>query len=224
MGRRHRQRQHPPLQRAPRHVRRLHPDERANRIAQPRRHAYSDPAWRRATTSTVVTAEDLAGNVGPASNEAIAARWRGTRPLRPWRSRARRPGAVISGAVTVAARPRRTTSRSTGVQFKLDGAESRRGGHERALLGRAGTRALASNGAHTSTAVARDARRERDDVGRGRRHRLEHRRRARDGALRSTKPRAQRPPTPRARATAARSPGRPARPRARTAARSRSTA
>ena len=72
LGRRDRQRRRRPLQRPPR---RRPPASRpapANRIAQPTGTSYTDTGLAAGTYYYKVTAEDAAGNVGPASNEASA--------------------------------------------------------------------------------------------------------------------------------------------------------
>ncbi len=125
-----------------------------NRIAQPTGTSYNDSALAAGTYFYKVTAEDFAGNVGPAGNEASAVSAADTTP--PTVSiTAPAPLATVSGTVSINA----TASDNgtvAGVQFKLDGAN----------LGAEDTSAPYSsswdtfsvaNGSHTLGAVARDA-------------------------------------------------------------------
>ena len=125
----------------------------ANRIAQPTGTSYTDTGLAAGTYYYKVTAEDAAGNVGPASNEASATATADTTP--PTVSiTSPTGGATVSGSVTVNANASDNGS-VAGVQFKVDGAN----------LGAEDTAApysiswdtfAAGNGAHSLTAVARD--------------------------------------------------------------------
>jgi fibronectin type 3 domain-containing protein len=125
-----------------------------NRIAQPTGTTYTDTGLAAGTYYYRVAAEDAAGNVGPAGNEANAISSTDTTP--PSVSiTAPSNGATVSGAVTVTANASDNGS-VAGVQFKLDGSN----------LGAEDTTApysvqwdtwSSSNAPHTLTAVARDA-------------------------------------------------------------------
>ncbi|HSC90581.1 MAG TPA: LamG-like jellyroll fold domain-containing protein [Gaiellaceae bacterium] len=126
----------------------------ANRIAQPTTTGYTDSGLAAGTYYYKVTAEDAAGNVGPASNEASATV--GSSDTTPPTVSVTAPaaGSTVSGTVSVTASASDNTS-VAGVQFKLDGAN----------LGAEDTSApysvswnttTATNGSHTLTAVARD--------------------------------------------------------------------
>ena len=125
-----------------------------NRIAQPTGTSYSDSALAPGTYFYKVTAEDFAGNVGPAGNEASAVSAADTTP--PTVSiTAPAGGATVSGTVAINASAS-DNGTVAGVQFKLDGAN----------LGPEDTSAPYSfswdtfsvaNGSHTLGAVARDA-------------------------------------------------------------------
>ena len=125
-----------------------------NRIAQPTGTSYNDSALAPGTYFYKVTAEDLAGNVGPAGNEASAVSAADTTP--PTVSiTAPAGGATVSGTVAINASAS-DNGTVAGVQFKLDGAN----------LGAEDTSAPYSfswdtfsvaNGSHTLGAVARDA-------------------------------------------------------------------
>jgi len=126
----------------------------SNRVAQPTGTSYIDSGLAAGTYYYKVTAEDAAGNVGPAGNEANAISSADTTP--PSVSiTAPSAGATVSGTVTVTASATDNGSLA-GVQFKLDGSN----------LGTEDTTAPYSvswdtfssgNGAHTLSAVARDA-------------------------------------------------------------------
>ena len=78
-----RQRRRHPLQRPPRHERRLHAVSAANRIAQPTGTSYADTGLATGTYYYKVTAEDAAGNISAASNEATATVADATPPTAP---------------------------------------------------------------------------------------------------------------------------------------------
>ena len=125
----------------------------ANRIAQPTATSYTDTGLAAGTYYYKVTAEDAAGNIGPASNEASATATADTTP--PTVSiTSPTGGATVSGSVTVNANASDNGS-VAGVQFKVDGTN----------LGAEDTASpysiswdtfAAGNGAHSLTAVARD--------------------------------------------------------------------
>jgi fibronectin type 3 domain-containing protein len=125
-----------------------------NRIATTPGTSYVDGVQAPATYYYRVKAVDLAGNLSPASNEASgSAAADTTAPAVSVTAPA--PGSTASGAVVVAATASDDVA-VTGVQFKLDGA----------TLGAEDTVApysilwdstTVTNGAHTLTAVARDA-------------------------------------------------------------------
>ena len=125
-----------------------------NRIAQPTTVSYTDAGLSPGTYYYRVQAEDAAGNVSVASNEASATVVGDTTP--PTVSvTAPSGGATVSGTVAVSASASDNGS-VAGVQFKLDGA----------LLGAEDTSSpysvnwdttTATNAQHTLTAVARDA-------------------------------------------------------------------
>jgi hypothetical protein len=125
----------------------------ANRIAQPTGTSYVDTTAPAGTHFYKVTAEDAAGNVGPASNEASAVVTADT--TAPTVSiTAPTDGATVSGTVSLAASAGDDVAVAS-VQFKLDGNN----------LGSADTSApysfnwdsLSTNeGPHTLTAVATD--------------------------------------------------------------------
>ena len=108
-----------------------------------------------AHTLTAV-ARDAAGNIARRDGRQRDRRTTPTRPRRPSRSPRRRTARASTGTVNVTATAADNVGVS-GVQFKLDGARPRRRGHQRALLASPGTRRPRANGAHTLTAVARDA-------------------------------------------------------------------
>jgi hypothetical protein len=126
----------------------------ANRVAQPTGTSYQDTGLAAGTYYYRVIAEDAAGNVGPASNEASATATADT--TSPTVSvTAPAAGATVSGTVNVTANASDDVG-VAGVQFTLDGVSL-------------GTEDLASpysvswntaavaNGSHTLRAVARDA-------------------------------------------------------------------
>ncbi len=125
----------------------------ANRIAQPTGTSYTNTGLAAGTYYYKVIAEDAAGNVGPASNEASATATADTTP--PTVSiTSPAGGSTASGTVSVDANAADNGS-VAGVQFKLDGAN----------LGAEDTTApysiswdtfTAANGAHSVAAVARD--------------------------------------------------------------------
>jgi hypothetical protein len=125
----------------------------ANRIAQPTGTSYTDTAVTAGNFYYVVKAEDAAGNLSPASNEASATVTGDTTP--PTVSiTAPAAGATVSGATAVSA----TASDDVGVagvQFKVDGQNI---GPEDTTAPYSVSWATASvaNGTHNLTAVARD--------------------------------------------------------------------
>jgi concanavalin A-like lectin/glucanase superfamily protein/Big-like domain-containing protein len=123
-----------------------------NRIAQPTDTSYVDSPLSSGTYYYRVTAQDLAGNVGPASNQASATVTGDTTP--PQVSITSPTGGTVSGPITVTANASDNLV-VAGVQFK-------RGGQN---LGAEDTTAPYSvpwdtrgelNGTHVLTAVARD--------------------------------------------------------------------
>src|SRR5204863_7925160 len=92
----------------------------ANRVAQPTSTSYTDSGLAAGTYYYKVTAQDAAGNVGPASNQASAAATADS--TAPTVSvTAPTSGSTVSGTITVSA----TASDNVGVagvQFLLDGA------------------------------------------------------------------------------------------------------
>jgi hypothetical protein len=125
-----------------------------NRIAQPASTSYADTGLTAGTYYYRVAAQDAAGNVGAASNQASATVTSDT--TAPSVSiTAPSAGATVSGNVTVSATASDNVA-VAGVQFLLDGA----------LLGAEDTASpysiswdsrAATNGPHTLTARARDA-------------------------------------------------------------------
>jgi hypothetical protein len=125
-----------------------------NRVAQPTGTSYTDTGLSAGTYYYKVTAEDAAGNVGPAGNEASGVAAADTTP--PTVSiTAPSSGATVSSTVSVNANAADNGS-VAGVQFKLDGSN----------LGAEDTSSpysvswdtfTAGNGPHSLTAVARDA-------------------------------------------------------------------
>jgi fibronectin type 3 domain-containing protein len=125
-----------------------------NRIAQPTGTSYSDTGLAAGTYYYKVTAEDAAGNVGPAGNEAQALVTADTTP--PSVSiTSPSAGATVSGTVTVTAGAS-DNGTVAGVQFRLNGTN----------LGQEDTAAPYSiswdtltspNGPYSLSAVARDA-------------------------------------------------------------------
>ena len=125
-----------------------------NRIAQPATTSYTDAPLSAGTYYYKVTAEDMAGNVGPSGNEASAVATADTTPPTVSIS-SPSAGATVSGFATVTANAS-DNGTLVGVQFKADGAN----------LGAEDTSApysvswdtfAAGNGPHTLSAVARDA-------------------------------------------------------------------
>ena len=153
---------------------------------------------------------------------------RRTRPRRASPSPLRPPGPRSSGTVQVTANASDDTG-VTGVQFKLDG-QNLGGEDTTAPYSVSWNTTQATNGPHSLTAVARDARRQHQDLERGERDREQRpapaaapRRPGSSPPTASTR-RAARPwSTPPRRGTPARSPAPPGRPPAATAARSHST-
>ena len=126
----------------------------ANRIAQPSGTSHTDTGLTAGTYYYKVTAEDTAGNVGPASNQASAASAADSTP--PTVSvTAPTAGATVNGTVTITAN---ATDNGTvaGVQFKVDGANA--GAEDTTAPYSASWDTFsAGNGPHTLAAVARDA-------------------------------------------------------------------
>jgi hypothetical protein len=125
------------------------------RIAQPTGTNYTDPSLPPGTYYYRVTAEDAAGNIGPASNEASATVSAPDTVPPTVSITAPTAGATVSGTITVSASASDNVG-VAGVQFRLDGAN----------LGAEDTTSpyatswnttQAANGSHTLTAVARDA-------------------------------------------------------------------
>ena len=125
----------------------------ANRIAQPTTTSYTDTGLAAGTYYYKVTAEDVAGNVGPAGNEASAAAAADTTP--PTVSiTAPGAGATVSGTTTVTANAADNGS-VAGVQFRVDGANV--GAEDTTAPYSISWDTFASgNGPHTLSAVARD--------------------------------------------------------------------
>jgi fibronectin type 3 domain-containing protein len=125
----------------------------ANRVAQPTGTSYTDTGLAAGTYYYKVTAEDVAGNVGPAGNEASATATSDTTP--PTVSiTAPAGGATVAGTTTVTANASDNGS-VAGVQFRVDGSN----------VGAEDTTApysvswdtfSSANGPHTLSAVARD--------------------------------------------------------------------
>ena len=144
-----RQRRRRPLQRPPRRRRPGFTPTPANRIAQPTGTSYTDTGLAAGTYYYRVTAQDAAGNVGPASNEASAIATADTTAADRRRSRRRRR-ARPSPARRASPRTRRDNGAVAGVQFKLDGANLGRRGHDRAVSRiDVGHARRPANGSHT---------------------------------------------------------------------------
>ncbi len=125
----------------------------ANRVAQPSGTSYVDSPLAAGTYFYRVTAEDAAGNVGPASNQASAVVTGDTTP--PTVSiTAPAAGATVSGSVAVSANAT-DAGGVAGVQFRSTaptlGAEDTTSPYSITW-----DTTTASNGPHTLTAVARD--------------------------------------------------------------------
>jgi fibronectin type 3 domain-containing protein len=124
-----------------------------NRIAQPTGTTYTDQGLAPGTYYYRVQAEDAAGNIGPAGNEANAVAAADTTP--PTVSiTAPSAGATVAGTTTITANAA-DNGAVAGVQFKVDGTN----------VGSEDTTSpysvswdtfSAGNGSHTITAVARD--------------------------------------------------------------------
>jgi fibronectin type 3 domain-containing protein len=126
----------------------------ANRIAQPTGTSYTDTAVAAGTSYYVVKAEDAAGNLSPASNEAAATVTSDTTPPAVTLT-APAGGTTVSGTTAVSA----TASDDVGVagvQFKVDGQNV--GAEDTtAPYSVSWSTASTTNGTHDLTAVARDA-------------------------------------------------------------------
>jgi hypothetical protein len=126
----------------------------ANRVAQVTSLAYVDAPPAAGTYYYVVTAEDAAGNVGPASNQASAA---ATADVTPPTAALTNPagGTTVTGMVGLTANASDDVG-VAGVQFLLDGVSL--GAEDTAApYSLAWDSATASNGSHTLSARARDA-------------------------------------------------------------------
>ena len=98
----------------------------ANRIAQPATTSYTDPGLAGGDYYYRVTAEDAAGNVGPATAEV-----KGTvDATAPVVAITAPTGGTVSGTISVTANATDAIGVS-GVQFRLDGAVARGRGHDR---------------------------------------------------------------------------------------------
>jgi hypothetical protein len=126
----------------------------ANRIAQPASTSYANTGVTAGTYYYLVTAQDAAGNVGPASNQASAV-VTGDAIAPAVSITAPTAGATVSGNVMVSANASDNVA-VAGVQFLLDGvplgAEDTASPYSITWDSRAAT-----NGSHTLTARARDA-------------------------------------------------------------------
>jgi PKD repeat protein len=126
----------------------------ANRVAQPSGTSYTDSGLAPGTYYYVVTAEDVAGNVGPASNQASATATADT--TAPSVSiTAPAAGETVSGVIDIEA----SASDDVGVasvRFRVDGVDV---GVEdtQAPYSVSWNTVAASNGSHTLTALAQDA-------------------------------------------------------------------
>jgi hypothetical protein len=123
----------------------------ANRIAQPTATSYPDPGLAAGDYYYRVTAQDAAGNVGPATTEV-----KGTvDATAPAVSITAPTGGNVSGTVNVTANATDAIGVS-GVQFRLDGAAL--GAEDTSSPYSVSWNTLtATNGSHNLTAVARDA-------------------------------------------------------------------
>ena len=125
----------------------------ANRIAQPTGTTYVDSGLAGGTYYYKVTAEDTAGQVGPASNQATA----NVPPDLPPTVSLTAPagGATVSGTVSVSA-DASDDVQVAGVQFRVDGANISAEDTAAPYSVSWATTGVA-NGSHTLTAVARDS-------------------------------------------------------------------
>jgi hypothetical protein len=125
----------------------------ANRISQPTGTSYTDTGLAAGTYYYKVTAEDVAGNVGPAGNEASATATADTTP--PTVSiTAPASGATVASTTTVTANASDNGS-VAGVQFRVDGANV--GAEDTTAPYSVSWDTFSSgNGPHTLSAVARD--------------------------------------------------------------------
>ena len=126
----------------------------ANRIGQTASTSYSDSGLAAGTYYYLVTAQDAAGNIGPASNEAAGT---ATADVTPPTVSLTSPanGATVTGSITVSANASDDVG-VAGVQFFLNGtalgAEDTSGPYSITW-----NTTTVSNGSYTLTAIARDA-------------------------------------------------------------------
>ena len=109
----------------------------ANRIAQPTGTSYTDTGLAAGTYYYKVTAEDAAGNVSSASNEATATVPASDTTPPSVSITAPSAGTTVSGPIAASANAA-DQSGVAGVQFKRRRTEPRRRGHHRAVLGHVG--------------------------------------------------------------------------------------
>ena len=172
LGRGDGQRRRRPLQRPPRHERRLHAlARRTGSRSRPGR-ATPTPASPPAPTTTSVTAEDVAGNVGPAGNEASAAAAADTTPPTVAIT-APASGATVSGTVSRRRRTRPTTAPSPASSSSSTAPTSAPRTPSSPYSVSWDTFAAGERLAHAHRGRAR-RRRQHDDVGDRARDRLEH--------------------------------------------------
>ena len=126
----------------------------SNRIAQPTGVTYTDSGLAAGTYYYKVTAEDGAGNVGPASNEASATVTVADTTLPDVSITAPAPGATVSGVTAINATATDNVA-VAGVQFRVDGANV--GAEDlTAPYSLSWDTIGVVNGSHALTAVARD--------------------------------------------------------------------
>ena len=127
----------------------------ANRVGQTPTTNYDDTGFATGTYYYVVTAQDANGNVGPKSNEVIAAATADATPPTVTVT-VPAPNSYLSGVVTMTATAGDDVG-VAGVQFLLDGA-SFGAEDQTAPYAIDWNTVLTSNGSHTVSARARDAR------------------------------------------------------------------